>query len=191
MLRLPYPPPRCSPTRNGPPTLYRRLWPLLRTDDVRSIRASVRWHRDRADMATIGGDSGRVILSATQARHGEKNPKEIKRPRRFCKPLVRSSNLSPGTGTLHLGSPFGVGQCPRPGSDLPRPLSQYRTDRAGPCRRNTRPSGRAHPELAGRARSPVKSPKYPQSPASSLVLWDLVHALRIMAHYGVCNTSEI
>jgi len=110
---------------------------------------------------------------------------------RITKPLVGSSNLSPGTGTLHLGSPFGVGQCPRPGSDLPRPLSQYRTDRAGPCRRNTRPSGRAHPELAGRARSPVKSPKYPQSPASSLVLWDLVHALRIMAHYGVCNTSEI
>src|SRR5262245_62707120 len=35
--------------------------------------------------------------------------------------------------------------------------------------------------------APVKWAKYPSSPAP----WDLVHALRSVAHCGVCNTSEI
>src|SRR5262245_17874311 len=41
-----------------------------------------------------------------------------------------------------------------------------------------------HPDVQ---EAPVKWAKYPSSPAP----WDLVHALRSVAHCGVCNTSEI
>jgi hypothetical protein len=63
-------------------------------------------------------------------------------------------------------------------------LSQYRMTRPGRLPASLARSASPHPDVQ---EAPVKWAKYPSNPAR----WDLVHALRSVAHYGVCNTSEI
>jgi len=86
-----------------PPSEFRPSWATRECEWPSISTATSDIEKDRADIATIeAAIRAAWVLDATQTPHREKYLCKIKCSRRFCKPLVGSSNLSPAPARLTI-----------------------------------------------------------------------------------------